>query len=65
MTIVESTETSMSYPTAPLTIAESGLAQDFVSNLILKHLHVGSKRPAADGAAPGARYSVIDPRSSF
>jgi len=66
VTTVVSREASMPIPTAPLTIGESGLAQDFVSNLILKHLHVGSETTGLQMARRlGLEYSVIDPSFEF
>jgi len=66
VTTVVSRDASMPYPTAPLTLAETGLAQDFISNLILKHLHVGSETTGLQLARRlGLEYSVVEPSLDF
>ena len=63
---VATREVSLPYPTAPKTLAEAGLSQDFVSNLILKQLHVGSESTGLQIARRlGVEYSVCEPSLDF
>jgi hypothetical protein len=50
------------WPTAPTTLAEAGLSQELVLQLLLKHLHFGADFTGQDlGRRLGLEFTVIEP----